>query len=126
MTEPPCLYTLPPAICEELFGYTEAKLVKALPMSHPHEWLLASHIPYLLTFKPGDKESLIYAASNYQVYEGKHSDREQAIINAAAKFYGALVASELEFRRYGKDTDDSSVITYEVLSPSWNAVLILI
>ena len=127
VNKPPCLYKPPPTNREQLLGFTEKDLVAALPMNHPHEWLLASHIPYLLSFKPGDKESLIiFAASKYHVYKAKKGDRNLAIRDAAARFYQALAASELEFRKYGKDTDDSDVITYEVLSPSWNAVSILI
>ncbi|CAJ2512930.1 Uu.00g010490.m01.CDS01 [Anthostomella pinea] len=110
--KPPCLYTAPPTTREELLGYTEADLVAALPMNQPHDWLLASHIPYLLSFKPGDKESLII-------------DKERKIAAAAARFYQDLAESQGEFRAYGEDTDGRS-ITYNVLSPDWNAVSILI
>ena len=128
--KPPCLYQPPPTSRAALDAYTEADLVKALPMNHPREWLLASHIPYLLSFKPGDKESLIiYAASKYHVYKGKRREEDPnapEIKAAAARFYSALAASEQEFRRYGDDTFDASVVRYDVLSPSWNAVSILI
>ena len=130
INKPPCLYQPPPTSHEQLMAYTEADLVKALPMNHPHEWLLASHIPYLLSFKPGDKESLIiFAASKYHVYKGKtRAENPDApeIKEIAAKFYRALKDSEREFKKYGEDTFDSTVINYDVLSPSWNAVSILI
>ncbi|KAK8087464.1 hypothetical protein PG994_002438 [Apiospora phragmitis] len=120
VNKPPALYR------DQLLGYGEADLVAALPMNHPHEWLLASRIPYLLSFKPGDKESLIiYAASKYHVYKYKKSEKEQKIKEAAARFYEALARSESEFKTYAEATDDQT-ITYDVLSPSWNAVSILI
>jgi len=127
VNKPPCLYAPLPTSLNQLLGYTESNLVKALPMNHPQEWLLSSHIPYLLSFKPGDKESLIiYAASKYHVYKFKSGADEQATAAAAARFYMALAASENEFKRYGMETDDSDKILYEVLSPAWNAVSILI
>lgn len=126
VNKPPCFYTPPPRSRDELLSYTEADLVAALPMNHPHEWLLASHVPYLLSFKPGDKESLIiYAASKYHVYKYKPGDKNAAIAYAAARFYQELAESEGEFQRYGEETDDGTVV-YNVLSPSWNAVSILI
>ncbi|KAK8095028.1 hypothetical protein PG997_001713 [Apiospora hydei] len=127
VNKPPALYQPPPTSIDELLNYKESDLVAALPMNHPQDWLLASHIPYLLSFKPGDKESLIiYAASKYHVYKYKAGDRAQKIKVAAARFYEALANSEGEFKGYGLATDDHQTITYDVLSPSWNAVSILI
>ncbi|KAK8038514.1 hypothetical protein PG993_006925 [Apiospora rasikravindrae] len=127
VNKPPALYQAPPTSINELLNYKESDLVAALPMNHPQDWLLASHIPYLLSFKPGDKESLIiYAASKYHVYKYKEGDKAQKIKAAAARFYEALANSEDEFKGYGLATDDHKTITYDVLSPSWNAVSILI
>ena len=125
INKPACMYTPVPTSLDQLLGYKESDFVAALPMNHPQEWLIASHIPYLLSFKPGDKESLImYAASEYHVYKFKSGAKEQ--ITAAARFYMALAKSEDEFRQYANDTDDSDKILYDVLSPDWNAVSILI
>ncbi|KAJ5770890.1 uncharacterized protein N7511_002941 [Penicillium nucicola] len=127
VNKPPCLYTEHPSTLQDLLKYTEKQLVDALPMNHTREWLLASHTPYLLSFKPGNKESLIvYAASKFRVYHDKTSKTEQAVAKAAGKFYTALADSEDEFRSYGQATDDWGTIPYEVLSPEWNAVSILI
>lgn len=127
VNRPPCLYRPIPESREELDAFKEANLVDALPMNHPREWLLASHIPYLLSAKPGDKESLIiYSASKYHLYKAKTGPGEQQIKEAAARFYEALAKSEEEFRKYGDDTWDSDDIHYNVLSPSWNAVSIVI
>ncbi|MCJ1283228.1 hypothetical protein MMC26_002556 [Xylographa opegraphella] len=130
INKPPCLYRPPPTSLAELRAFKEKQLVLTLPINHPKEWLLASHISYLLSFKPGDKESLIsYACSKYQVYMGKRRDKSKnapEIATVARRFYNELRASEAEFKRYGQDTFDAGVITYDVLSPSWNAVSILI
>ncbi|KAK4626805.1 Seed linoleate 13S-lipoxygenase-1 [Fulvia fulva] len=127
INKPPCLYRPVPATRAELNGFEERDLVEALPMNHPREWLLASHIPYLLSAKPGDKESLIiYAASKYHLYKAKPGEKEQKIKAAAAKFYKSLAESEQEFRGYAAETWDADVHLYDVLSPSWNAVSIVI
>ena len=127
VNKPASLYAAPPASLTQLLAYTESDLVAALPMNRTHDWLLSSHIPYLLSFKPGDKESLIiYAVSKYHVYRHKTGRDEIRTKEAAARFYTALADSELEFARYGAETDDRDKIKYEVLSPQWNAVSILI
>lgn len=127
INKPPALFRAPPKSRAELARYGEKELVAALPMNHTHDWLMASHIPYLLSAKPGDKESLIiYAASKYHVYKLKTDAKDKAIADAAALFYKSLADSEQEFRRFGEDTDDHDTIVYDVLSPSWNAVSILI
>ncbi|SMQ45257.1 unnamed protein product [Zymoseptoria tritici ST99CH_1A5] len=127
VNKPPCLYRPLPTSREELDHYKEQNLVDALPMNHPREWLLASHIPYLLSAKPGDKESLIiYAASKYNVYKEKHGKNDQAIKEAAAKFYQKLAESEAEFDKIADDCWDADDVHYDVLSPTWNAVSIVI
>lgn len=127
VSKPSCLYRAPPTTRAQLDSYKEKDLVDALPMNHPREWLLASHIPYLLSFKPGDKESLIiYAASKWNVYKAKTGEDDKKIKKAAALFYKALQESDKEFKQYGRDVWDSDTIKYDVLSPSWNAVSILI
>ncbi|KAJ6191381.1 hypothetical protein N7519_001402 [Penicillium mononematosum] len=127
VNKPPCLYTELPSSLNDLLSYTEKHLVEALPMNHTRDWLLASHTPYLLSYKPGNKESLIvYAASKFRVYHNKASEEDQVIAKATGKFYTALADSEEEFKGYGQATDDWGTIPYEVLSPEWNAVSILI
>ena len=127
VNKPPCLYAEPPASLQELLGYNEQHLVKALPMNRTREWLLSSHIPYLLSFKPGDKESLIsYAYSKHHVYSTKKSEKDKEIAKITKKLYQALVYSAMEFKDFGQDTDDWDSIPYEVLNPEWNAVSILI
>ena len=127
VNKPLCLDAPLPSSLYQLLGYIESDLVEAFPMNRPQYWLLSSHTPYLLSFKPGDRESLIiYAASKYHVYKYKRGEDERKTKEAAARLYKALADSEKEFEQYGRETDDADVIKYEVLSPAWNAVSILI
>ncbi|KAJ5908347.1 hypothetical protein N7495_001029 [Penicillium taxi] len=129
INKPPCLFTKPPTSLESLLCYTEADVVKALPMNHSLEWLLASHVPYLLNFKPNpDNETLIaYAHSTWNIYNKKpkpRSDMDEQIYNVLKKFYDALQESAAEFENYsGKKSDG---IPYNVLKPDWNAMSIVI
>lgn len=96
-------------------------------MNHPREWLLASHIPYLLSFKPGDKESLIsYAISKYDVYKRKTGDDDLKVKQAAALFYASLRESDAEFKAIAEQVWDRDFVKYWVLIPEWNAVSILL
>ncbi|KAL4784142.1 lipoxygenase [Aspergillus varians] len=128
VNKPSCLFMPPPGSLGDLLKYSEQDLVKALPMNHPAEWLLSSHIPYLLNKKPSAEESLSnYANSKCQVYCNKtSSDKDMQIAVTAAEFYLELVESAKEFEEYGKQADDSDEIPYRVLNPDWNAVSILI
>jgi hypothetical protein len=83
----------------------------------------ASGVPCsVLSAEPGDKESLInYAASNYHMYKSKTGPANQKLKEAAAKFYKALVGSEAEFEQLAMISEVRTV-----LSPSWNAVSIVI
>jgi hypothetical protein len=128
INKPPSFFTPPPTSLQSLLDYTENDLVKALPMNHPREWLLSSHVPYLLNFKPDqDKETLIACAhSQWLVYRTKTSDVDKKITEAIGKFYTALADTEEEFVGYARATDDYKDIKYEVLNPDGNAVSILI
>ncbi|KAL2839813.1 lipoxygenase [Aspergillus pseudoustus] len=128
VNKPPCLFAPPPTSLQELLGYTEKDLVKALPMNHSAEWLLASHIPYLLNKKPAPEESLKnYAHSKASLYVTKEPTAQNtAIAKAATTFFNELERSAQEFKEFGQQVDNWAVLPYEVLYPDWNAVSILI
>lgn len=128
INKPPCLFEAPPASLQDLLKYTEEDLVKALPMNHSAEWLLASHVPYLLNKKPTPEESLKnYAHSKASLYVTKPSNaKNDAIKNAAITFLAQLEKSAEEFKKYGQEMDNWETLPYEVLYPDWNAVSILI
>src|SRR5690606_34766064 len=50
--KPPAIYSALPKSLEELQAYTEKKLLEALPVRDQcsRQWLLASHLPWLLSF----------------------------------------------------------------------------
>ncbi|KAI9368035.1 lipoxygenase [Aspergillus egyptiacus] len=127
VNRPPCLYKAPPKTLDELIRYTEKDLVEALPMNHSGDWLLASHIPYLLNKKPTEEESLLnFAHSKTLQYLNKSSDDDLAIAMAALDFFMKLVDTVEEFKEYGQQVDGWQQLPYEVLYPDWNAVSILI
>ncbi|KAJ6043364.1 hypothetical protein N7460_004719 [Penicillium canescens] len=130
INKPSCLFAEPPTSLESLLRYTEDDLVKALPINHTHEWLLASHVPYILNFKPNqENETLIaYALSQWDIYRKKPnpSDVEKKTTAVLYKFYQALQGSDEEFDQYARAKDDFDDIPYNVLKTDWNAVSILI
>jgi hypothetical protein len=122
INKPSCLFAEPPTSLECLLTYTEQDLVKALPINHTYEWLLSSHVPYLLSFKPNeDKETLIKCIETARSFA--KDPKVYAVLN---KFYEALKASAEEFQRYAEAKWDSKDIPYSVLKPKYNAVSILI
>ncbi|KAJ5827690.1 hypothetical protein N7447_004453 [Penicillium robsamsonii] len=130
INKPSCLFTAPPTSLESLLSYTEQDLVKALPMNHPHEWLLSSHVPYLLSFKPNEKTETLMGCIHtaWSIYSNKcrPSDVDKKTKDALHRFYQALQASDDEFERYAKEKDDIEDIPYNVLETRYNAVSILI
>ncbi|OJJ00337.1 hypothetical protein ASPVEDRAFT_165036 [Aspergillus versicolor CBS 583.65] len=127
VNKPPCLFEEPPKTLEELLRYTEQDLVKALPMNQPAEWLLASHIPYLLNKNPDNDETLRhYAQSAAGLFRTKQGESDQAIAKAATDFLTQLDQSKEEFENYAKEVDSWENLKYQVLYPESNAVSILI
>ncbi|KAL4875078.1 lipoxygenase [Aspergillus karnatakaensis] len=128
VNKPPCLFEPPPTSLETLLNFTEEDLVKALPMNHSTEWLLASHVPYLLSKKPAPEESLRnYAHSKASLYATKPPTAEnKAIAHAAATLFAEIERSAEEFKQYAQQVDHWETLPYEVLYPDWNAVSILI
>ncbi|KAJ5084204.1 hypothetical protein NUU61_008783 [Penicillium alfredii] len=122
INKPSCFFTPPPTSLEDLLDYTENDLVKALPINHTMEWLLSSHVPYLLSFKPDEsKETLMNCIKTAR---GLAKDKKAR--GALDKFYKALQASAKEFQGYDDAKWDSKEIPYSVLKPKYNAVSILI
>lgn len=124
INKPSCLFAKPPGTLGGLLGYKESHLVEALPMNQPHVWLLSSHVPYLLSFKPKQSETLIGCI--YTMWKASKNNGDSKRTAALSKFYKALVDSRQEFEGYSGEKNDSRVIRYEVLEPERNAVSILI
>jgi hypothetical protein len=123
---PPMLCTAPPKTLAQLKGFAEPDLVRALPMNRQREWLLAAHVPWLLSFKvESDRSLLNYALSQWNVYKKKEGEGEKQVRDISEMFYLDLCRLAKEFYYNSKGMDAGS-IPYMVLDPSTTAVSILI
>lgn len=124
INKPSCLFAAPPTSLDILQKYNEDHLIKALPIKHTQEWLLASHVPYLLSFKPDEKKETLIGCidSARALIRDKESDEYRVL----DKFYGELDRSAGEFQKYADEKWDARDIPYTVLKPKFNAVSILI
>ncbi|TFK59452.1 Lipoxygenase [Pluteus cervinus] len=112
----------------ELKKFTEQNLLDSYPINRPAEWLLSSHVPWLLSFRVEAVNSLTrYATSLYKVNQNKVNPTpvEAATTAAAEKFYNGLRDFTVEMVTISKEMDDQTV-PYAVLHPDANAVSILI
>jgi len=126
IAKPPALGQAPPTTLEQLRGYTQWDLVAALPINRQRQWLLASQVPWLLSFKVEDDRSLLnYAASQWNVYRYKKGEAEAKITEASQRFYTELQALQMAFYKNSAAMDKGSV-PYMVLDPGLTAVSILI
>ena len=111
----PCLFQPLPTTLEDLQAVDEQFLVKSLPIGHQRYWLLAAHIPWLLSFRPAEDNSLInYAASLWNLYKKKgNKEKGPQITEIAKTFYedlrGLIVAFEAQSKRMGKKERDDSL-----------------
>ncbi|KAJ5180579.1 hypothetical protein N7492_003789 [Penicillium capsulatum] len=128
INKPSCLFAPPPTTLEDLLLYKEEDLTKALPIKHRQEWLLASHVPFLLSFKPNkDKETLRgcidSARKLIRVRDVNKPPPKWSILN---EFCEALDETNAEFQKYANEKWDADKIPYNVLETDYNAVSILI
>ncbi|KAI1110098.1 hypothetical protein F5Y14DRAFT_466120 [Nemania sp. NC0429] len=90
------------------------------------QWLLASHIPWLLSFKVASDRSLLsFALSQYAMYKSKTGEKDIKIRDAPNNFYVALTGLQEVFYDVAGGMDEGSVL-YMVLDPGNTAVSILI
>lgn len=123
ISKPPALCAPMPASLGDLLKYKESDLMKALPIDRPREWLMASHLPNLLSMRVAEDQNLMnYAASlaNLAAQKG-----DTAVASAATKLYGQLVQLVEVFNQNSKDMDDQTT-PYDVMNPDYTAVSILI
>lgn len=126
INKPAALCVPPPKTIDELLGYTEADLMKALPVNRPREWLLSSHLPHLLSFRVAEDQNLInFAASLWNVYKEKTGEKDLPVKAAAGELYTALVKLKVEFQATS-DGMDEGTIPYTVMDPNATAVSILL
>jgi hypothetical protein len=121
--KPTALYTPLPTTLAELTAYKEQDLLKALPLHKPRDWLLATHLPHLLTYRVAEEQNLMtYAVSLTKVAS---QAEEWEVAKAAAQLYEDLVGCGQTFERNSREMDDQTK-PYDVLNPKDTAVSILI
>lgn len=126
IARPPMLCRSPPTTLAQLQAFKEADLVAALPINRQREWLLAAHVPWLLSFKvESDRSLLNYALSQYNVYRKKERPEEKQVRDISEMFYLDLCRLAKMFYYNSRDMDPGS-IPYMVLDPASTAVSILI
>lgn len=127
--KPPSLLRPLPQSQSELQDLTEQDLIDSLPVKEPRVWLLASHLPYLLSSVVADDQSLLeYALSMKGVANSGNEDGEKKVdgmARAAEEFYEDLVRLEGKFNDNALLVDDRTVL-YTVMAPEETAVSILI
>lgn len=123
---PPMLCAPLPTTAAQLKAYKEPDLVASLPMNRQREWLLAAHVPWLLSFKvESDRSLLNYALSQWNVYRKKEKAEEKQVRDISEMFYLDLCNLAKKFYYNSRDMDEGS-IPYMVLDPGQTAVSILI
>ena len=124
--KPLSLCTPPPTSLQQLRGFTERELVKVLPMGRQRQWLLASQIPRLLSFRVGEERSLLnFAQSQWHVYEKKKEAGEITIRDISESFYYDLMELAKQFYENSRAMDRNA-IPYMVMNPDDTAVSVLI
>ncbi|KAI1862623.1 uncharacterized protein JN550_010148 [Neoarthrinium moseri] len=126
IAKPSCLCAASPTSLAQLRAYTERDLVAALPIDRQREWLLASQIPWLLSFRVASDRSLLnFALSQWNVYKKKTGPGEVEIRDISEMFYLELCRLAKVFYYNSKGMDEGA-IPYMVMDPGFTAVSILI
>jgi Lipoxygenase len=125
-SKPPALWREPPSSLAELMKYTEQDVLKSLPMNRQREWMLATQIPWLLSFKTADEHSLLkYSQQLYNLVRKSEGATDKKTKAIAEVFYDDLRKLVIAFN------DNSLAMTrgtvpYVVMDPASTAVSILI
>jgi hypothetical protein len=97
-------------------------VLKALPLHKPRDWLLATQLPHILTYRVTEEQNLMtYAVSLTKVAS---QVGEWEVAKAAAQLYEYLVGCGQTFERHSRALDDQTK-PYDVLDPEGTAVSIL-
>ncbi|KIM23152.1 hypothetical protein M408DRAFT_28160 [Serendipita vermifera MAFF 305830] len=127
--KPPCLFSPLPTSLNTLNTYKEKDLLAALPLKNPVEWLLASHVPHLLSYRVAEDQNLVnYAASIARLAQQGADNGEPGeaeIASAATRLLQHLIELIQVFKKNSDEMDDQTV-PYNVMSPEVTAVSILI
>lgn len=118
----PAAFSKPlPETLISLQGYGEKQVFDALPVSskRAQEYMLTSHLPWLLSYKVASEQNLInYAISLENLSQGK-------VREAARVLKDGLYTLKAEFDKHNAQLDDKA-LDYSVMDPEVTAVSILI
>jgi hypothetical protein len=120
--KPPALYQPLPSTLAELEAITEKDIIASLPTKHPREWLLATHLPHLLSMNVAEEQNLLNYAVSLAKLAGQKGEAE--IAAAATTLYSELVGFISVFGVNSNALDDKTV-RYDVLNPVLTAISIL-
>ncbi|KAH6655409.1 lipoxygenase [Truncatella angustata] len=124
--KPPCLCTALPTSLDDLRSFTEDHMIRALPIRRQREWLLATQLPWLLSFRVASDRSLLnFALSQWNVYKKKRGDKEVQVRDISEMFYLELCRLAKVFYYNSREMDDGA-IPYMVMDPANTAVSVLI
>jgi hypothetical protein len=124
----------PPCLCKDVISsyaaleaVKEADLLAALPVGKDHGplWLLASHLPYLLSYRVADDQTLMNYAFSLWKLSLDLKPPNPTLVGIASKFYNTLRLLVLKFGEHSTDLDQD-LIPYTVMDPSTTAISILI
>lgn len=123
VNKPPAICSSLPQTLQELSGYRERELMLALPVGRSNEWLLASHLVHLLSYRVAEDQNLYnYGVSLFRLTD---SEEESGLHEAARSFVNDLL-DFVDVVQNISDRLDNQEIPYRVLEPKANAVSILI
>ncbi|KIW88147.1 uncharacterized protein Z519_11258 [Cladophialophora bantiana CBS 173.52] len=123
ISKPSALFSPLPTTLDALKTYKEEDLLAAYPIKHAREWLLASHIPYLLSYRVAEEQNML----NFALSTAKLAslNKQIQLAAAAAQLYADLMDLAGVFKQNSKDMDDQTK-PYDVMDPEATAVSILL
>ncbi|KIW85085.1 hypothetical protein Z517_00473 [Fonsecaea pedrosoi CBS 271.37] len=123
ISKPSALFSPLPKSLDDLKTYEEEDLLAAYPIKHAREWLLASHVPYLLSYRVAEEQNMLNFALSTAKLASLNNQTQLAA--AAAQLYADLMQLAEVFKINSKDMDDKTK-SYDVMDPSATAVSILL
>ncbi|KIW31196.1 uncharacterized protein PV07_02864 [Cladophialophora immunda] len=123
ISKPSALFSTLPKNLDDLKAYEEKDLLAAYPIEHPREWLLASHVPYLLSYRVAEEQNML----NFALSTAKLAtlNNQTQLATAAAQLYADLMQLADVFKKNSRDMDDQTK-PYDVMDPEATAVSILL
>ncbi|KAF4991493.1 hypothetical protein FGRMN_7804 [Fusarium graminum] len=115
-----------PKSLSDLNGFTEKRLLDALPVGRQRQWLLSVQIPWLLSFKvASDRSLLAFAQSQWRAKKSATDPLGIQIRDISLQLFLDLQKLQVEYTMTSRAMDEGS-IPYMVLDPNNTAVSILI